>query len=167
MSNVSRHMKTRALAAADASAVAELWLVGAQESAAVDSAFLPRVSVSEYSASLTEELLSGAVVGWGCYSVEGSLMGYLTARLSEASAEFVPSKYLYLLDLDVRSSARRQGVASELVRAARRFSLESGVGSLEVSWLLADARATAFWHKQGFIQYLARARSAVEVEAPQ
>ena len=159
-------MKTRALASADASAVAEVWLAGAHESAAVDGAFRPRVSVSEYGASLAEEFASGAIVGWGCFSAEGSLLGYLTARASEASREFVPAKYLYLLDLDVRSSARRQGIASELVRTARLFAAASGLASVEVSWLIADARATAFWRARGFVQYLARARSAVAVEAP-
>jgi len=159
-------MDTRTLVAADAIAVAELWLAGAHESGVVDATFRPRVSVAEYGSTLREEFTSGTIVGWGRFSPSNELLGYLTARVSEASLEFLPAKYLYLLDLDVRPIARRRGIGSALVQVARLFAKERSLESIEVSWLLADARATAFWRRQGFAQYLARARSAAVVESP-
>lgn len=160
-------MRTRVLVITDAGAVAQLWLAGAQESATVEPAFEPRVSASEYCACLTEEFKSGAIVGWGCFSEDDELLGYLTASMSDASPEFVRPRYLYLLDLDVCSSARRRGIGSELVHAARRFAADNGLASIEVNWLSADARAGAFWRAQGFTQYLSRARSTVAGVAPQ
>ena len=155
-------MEFRVLTTADASAVADLWLPGARESAAVNSVFQPSASVAQYSASLTQELSSQAIAGWGAFS-EGVLLGYLTARVSDADPAFVSGKYLYLLDLDVRSDARRQGIASALVRMARSFAADGGISSIEVSWLVQDANAAAFWRSQGFSQYLARGRVLVGV----
>lgn len=106
------------------------------------------------------------MVGWGCFAAEGVLPGYPTAQVSEASREFVPARYLYLLDLVVRAGARRQVVASEVVCRARLFAGSRGLAAVKASWLVADASEAAFWRVQGFCQYLARARTKVMAEAP-
>lgn len=154
-------METRDLSPTDADAVAELWLAGAQESAIVDSALQPGVSLAQHSALLTQKLDSRAVIGWGAFSAESKLQGYLTARIAEAEPVFVKDTYLYLLDLDVRADARRQGIASALVRMARSFAANNGISSIEVNWLIHDGTASVFWSNQGFSQYLARARVVV------
>lgn len=152
-------MFTRALVPADANSVAALWIAGALESSAIEPAFRPRVSVAEYAPTVKAELKTEAIVGWGAFMAEeGGLLGYLTARPTDPSPEFRQAKFLYLLDLDVRQDARRRGIASQLVALARVFAKERGLGSIEVSWLSSDERATAFWRSQGFAPYLARGR---------
>ncbi|MCW5658416.1 MAG: GNAT family N-acetyltransferase [Burkholderiaceae bacterium] len=156
-------MNIRALAAADAMHIAELWHAGALESAAADQAFRPRVTLAEYGASLQIELNTGAVFGWGAFSAEGTLHGYLTAKVVPPSPDFEQAESLYLLDLDVRPHMRRQGIATALVRSAQRYAHMNGITSLEVGWLATDARSTAFWRKQGCVPYFTRARLSPSV----
>jgi ribosomal protein S18 acetylase RimI-like enzyme len=118
------------------------------------------MSVAEYAESVGAELEAKAIVGWGAFGPSNALLGYLTARLVQPSAEFQQTSHLYILDLDVRPQSRRQGVGTRLVQVARSHTSGSGVASVEVGWLAADARASAFWRKQGFVPYLARARSS-------
>src|ERR1035438_605784 len=114
-------MQVASLEPRDAAAVAELWLAGALESSAADSSFAPRQSPAECAASVESDLASGAYFGWGVFEAsERHLFGYLTARVEKPSEVFTRSKSLYLLDLDVRPSARRQGLATSLVATARR-----------------------------------------------
>lgn len=154
-------MKTRLLEPSDASAIAALWRAGALEGAATEPSFHPRVTVAEYAVSVSAELASGAILGWGAFAAESNLLlGYLTARAMEPRPEVEEGKFLDLLDLDVRSDSRRQGVGSRLVALARRFASEQGLGTIEVSWLSSDQVASAFWRSQGFTQFLARARSS-------
>ena len=154
-------MNTRALEPADAHAVAALWTAGAIEAAAIDPAFHPRLTVAEYGASLEAELKAGAILGWGAFAVvDNTLLGYLTARPNEPSREFEQPGFLYLLDLDIRPDQRRLGIGSRLVSLARLFARAHGLGSVEVSWLSSDPRASAFWRSQGFAPYLARARGS-------
>jgi ribosomal protein S18 acetylase RimI-like enzyme len=157
-------VRVRALASSDAIAVAQLWLAGAHESAAIDQAFSPRMSAAHYAASISAELEAKAILGWGALSATSALLGYITARLVEPSVEFQQPSYMYILDLDVQSESRRQGIGTRLVQAARSHCSASGVASVEVGWLSADARASAFWRKQGFVQYFARARGSASLQ---
>ena len=152
-------MKLRKLESIDAHGVAALWHAGATESARTDPAFSPRLSQEAYSASVATDLSEGAYLGWGVFSeAPQSLLAYITARVTLASAEFNQSSFLYILDLDVHRDARRVGLGTKLVAAARQFAQSEGLGGVEVSWLSADPTATAFWQRQGFTQYIARGR---------
>lgn len=157
-------MHVRALTSADAIAVAGLWLAGAHESAAIDQAFSPRMSAAEYAAAIGAELEAKAVLGWGAFSAGSALLGYITARLVEQSAEFQQPSHMYILDLDVQSESRRQGVGTRLVQAVLSHCSASGAASVEVGWLSADARASGFWRKQGFIPYFSRARGSASLQ---
>lgn len=152
-------MKLRPLQATDALAIAALWLAGATESAGTDKAFLPRVSLQEYAASVAMELKGGTCLGWGLFAeAPERLLAYLTARVTDPSPEFIQARFLYLLDLDVDHEARRQGLGARLVAAAKTYAQTEQLATVEVSWLSADPRASAFWRSQGFSAYLARAR---------
>jgi GNAT superfamily N-acetyltransferase len=152
-------MKLRRLELIDAPGVAALWHAGAIESARTDPAFSPRISQEVYSTSVAGDLSEGAYLGWGVFSeAPQTLLAYLTARVTPASAEFNQLSFLYILDLDVHREARRIGLGTKLVSAARQFAQSEGLGGVEVSWLSADPTAKAFWQRQGFTQYIARAR---------
>ena len=152
-------MRLRRLEPIDASGIAALWHAGATESAQADPAFLPRLSPEAYTASVASDLAEGSYLGWGVVGESPhSLIAYLTARVTPASAEFNQSSFLYILDLDVHREARRTGLGTRLVAAAKAFARSQGLGGVEVSWLSADPTASAFWRSQGFAQYIARAR---------
>jgi len=152
-------METVELQASHAAAAASLWLLGMRENAIADESFAPRMSASQFAAVLAEQLASRTLFGWGIVSgSEQGLAGYLTAEVKEAAPELGSGRYLYLLDLDVSRDERRKGLGTRLVEAARRHAELSGLSRVEVSWVSADAQAAAFWHRQGFKQYLSRAR---------
>jgi ribosomal protein S18 acetylase RimI-like enzyme len=160
--SASSVMQVRRLALTDAPDIAALWHAGAAESARADPAFSPSVSPEVYCATVAADLAAGNYIGWGMFSQDPErLWGYLTARVMLASTEFNQSSFLYILDLDVHHEARRQGLGTKLVAAARAFAQSEHLRSVEVSWLSADAAAAAFWQRQGFTQYLARARCHV------
>jgi GNAT superfamily N-acetyltransferase len=159
-------VKTRPLTAADAPSIAELWLAGMHESAAVDPTFRPRVSCAAYAVSLAQVFSAGQQVGWGAFDAHETLLGYLTANVVEANPEFEQARHLFLLDLDIHSAWRRQGIGSELVRLARAHATQQGIATVEVGWLLADPRSTAFWRHQGFAPYFMRGRSVAVVGHP-
>jgi len=150
----------RLLQPPDASEVAALWHAGAKESASVDPSFFPRVSLEEYAAFLANDFSQGSCIGWGVFAKEPQcLLAYLTARVMVPDPEFKQTRFLYLLDLDVHREARRHGLGARLVAAAKAYARTENLASIEVSWLTSDPRASAFWQKQGFRQFLARARS--------
>ncbi len=145
-----------------ASAVASLWLSGVRENALAERAYLPAVSQEEYAATIVARLANGSIFGWAVVLPSPSrLVAYLTAELKESAPEFVQRKYLNLLDLDVHQAERRNGYGTSLVQAARRHSKKAGLSSIEVNWVTADVQASAFWQRQGFSQYLSRARLSV------
>jgi GNAT superfamily N-acetyltransferase len=162
----SRFVKTRPLTAADAPSIAELWLAGMHESASVDPTFRPRVSCAEYAVSLAQAFSAGQQVGWGAFDARETLLGYLTANVVEANPEFEQARHLFLLDLDIRSARRRQGIGSALVQLARSHATQQGIATVEVGWLLPDPRSTAFWRHQGFAPYFVRGRSFAVVGQP-
>ncbi len=129
------------------------------ESAAVDPTFRPRMSCAEYAVSLAQALSAGRQVGWGAFDAQETLLGYLTANVVEANPEFEQARNLFLLDLDIHSAWRRQGIGSALVQWARAHATQQGIPTVEVGWLLADPRSTAFWRSQGFAPYVVRGRS--------
>ena len=107
------------------------------------------------------ELSENAYFGWGLFTSSGrSLLCYLTAPVKKASKVFRRDALLQLLDLDVRFSARRQGLGTGLVEAACAHATSAGVLRVEVGWPSADPRASsAFGRAQGFSQYIARGAS--------
>ena len=150
-------MQVALLEPRDAPAVAALWLAGAAESAVWDSSFVPSKSVAECISSVEADLSSNAYFGWGVFeSSSRLLLGYLTARTECPSEVFRRGSMLQLLDLDVHVSARRNGVGTRLLAAARSHAESAGIERIEVGWLSADPQASAFWRAQGFSQYLAR-----------
>ncbi|MCA3228190.1 MAG: GNAT family N-acetyltransferase [Burkholderiales bacterium] len=156
-------MQTRTLDPTDAESIAKLWIAGATESAATDSAFTPTIGQIDYARSVRDDLADKSMFGWGMFSQSnGTLLGYLTARASTPSAEFVQSKLLFLLDLDVDVKARRMGIASKLVQCARTHAAHFGFATVEVGWLSQDPVASSFWRSQGFVPYLSKARVQIK-----
>ncbi len=153
-------IEIRPLRAEDAPAVAALWMDGARDSAAVDPSYTPGVTAERYARTVAEELGSGQCLGWGAFAPGAvpRLLAYLTAQVAVAGPEFRPRRFLYLLDLDVDRTVRRQALGSRLVAAAQAHARAQGLDEIEVSWLMADARAAAFWQRQGFQPFLARGR---------
>ena len=150
-------MTIRLLIPNDAKAIAVLWHAGATESGAVDRAFLPRLSQQDYTKVVREELESGAIFGWCALSAdELSIVAYLTAELVKESVEWQMESYLYVIDVDVDSSARRQGHATRLLTKAAAHARALGLRRVELSWLANDKRATEVWSRLGFRSYLHR-----------
>jgi GNAT superfamily N-acetyltransferase len=155
-------MRLSALEPCDAAGIAALWLAGAAESAMRDRSFAPRQSEEEAATAITAALRDGSYYGWGLFLDEPhELVAYLTVRVEGPSEDFDRPSFLYLLDLDVHHRARRQGLGTRLVEAAKNDARTKGIDTVEVGWLLADPVAAAFWSRQGFGQYLARARLAI------
>lgn len=155
-------MQLARLETRDASAMAELWLAGAAESGATDPSFLPRQTLAECAASIEADLANKVYFGWGVFEASTrGLLAYLTARIEEPSKAFQRDASLYLLDLDVKRLARRQGFGTGLVAAAKRYAEERSIERVEVGWLAADPQASAFWLAQGFCPYLARAQVCI------
>lgn len=149
----------RPLRAEDATGIAALWMSGAHESAEVDGTYAPGVSPEGYARLVADELRSGQCIGWGAFATEPvRLLAYLTAQVAVAGPEFQPRRYLCLLDLDVGRDARRRALGSRLVAAALAHARAHGLAEVEVNWLSADQRASAFWLRQGFEPFMARGR---------
>jgi GNAT superfamily N-acetyltransferase len=155
------HLDLRRLSAADAVQMATLWVQGAEESAQADEAYRPRMDAPGYSQGLAVDLAGHRIKAWGIFSPGQTLLAYLTAEVTWPEPEFVQTPALRLLDLDVHPTARRQGLATRLLKAARELARSEGLASLEVSWLTQDARADAFWRSQGFGPFLQTARSTL------
>ena len=154
------------LQSSHASEVASLWFSGVKENALAEESYVPRFSQDQYAARIAAQLESGAILGWGIVLPSSLRMAaYLTAELKESAPEFARRKFLYLNDLDVHHGERRKGLATILVETAKRYAQESGLSSIEVSWASADVQASAFWHAQGFGQYLSRGRLSAKVFA--
>lgn len=155
-------MTLRRLNPDDAPAVTKLWHAGALDSASADAHFHPATSPEAYAQAVASDLRMGKVLGWAAVdATEGSVLAYLTAEIREPAPDFEQARYLYLLDLDVGREHRRKGFGAKLVAEARAFAVQEGLATIEVAWLVEDARASAFWARQGFAPYLARARAAV------
>lgn len=156
-------MHLRLLETADAQQIAGLWLMGAAESGKTEAAYLPQVSQQAYTAIIADQLASQACIGWGFFdTATASLLAYLTAKIRLPEPEFAQIPSLALLDLDVHPQQRRRGLGAQLVATARSYTTEQKLSSIEVNWLSEDAQASAFWHSQGFKQFLVRGRIRLE-----
>jgi len=150
-------MLTRALSPNDSDAIASLWFAGALESANSDPLFAPRISAPDYAVKIGAELESKAIFGWGAtQSAGGSLLGYLTAKITDPSPEWRQDRCLYILDVDVHRDHRRQGLARLLIANATTYAQGLGIGRMELSWLASDPHADAVWRQLGFRPYLHR-----------
>ena len=154
-------MKTIVLQPGHAPGMAALWRVGVSENAVAEKSFTPAMSEEDFAAMVAGQLVSGALFGWAITSPTGDLLAYLTAEVKVSAPESGSAPYLYLMDLDVSRAERRKGLATALVAQARGHAANQGLACLEVSWVSKDPQASAFWHSQGFTQYLSRARANV------
>ncbi len=149
----------RSLQSTDGPEIARLWLDGILESAVEDASFRPLRTLDEYAESLAAEFASGDSIGWGVVAdATQEMVAYLMAGITPANTDLDQPAFLYLQELDVGRAHRRRGLGAQLVVTAKEFAREQRLESVEVSWISTDARATAFWLKQGFIQCVARAR---------
>lgn len=156
-------MYLRPLETADAPQIAGLWLTGAAESAKTEAAYLPQVSQQAYAQIIADELAAQTCLGWGVFdTATTNLFAYLTAKIYLPEPEFAQTPCLYLQDLDVHPQQRRRGLGAQLVAAARSYAIEQKLGSIEVNWLSEDVQASAFWHSQGFKQFLVRGRCRLQ-----
>jgi len=150
-------MEIRALSPDDASQIAALWHEGATESGAVDSSFLPRLSISKYAELIRTALEGGDTFGWCVFSANGhSMVAYLTAEIIPANVEWKMEPYLYVLDVDVTFRARRQGHATRLLRTAISHAKAIDLQRIELSWLARDKRSAEVWRRLGFQPYYYR-----------
>jgi GNAT superfamily N-acetyltransferase len=85
-------------------------------------------------------------------TLEGALAGVLYMGMQQASrAPIVRAARVAVIDaLVVRPSARRQGIGSRLVRAARRWADDRGATRTELSVYEFNEGARAFWIGVGF-----------------
>ena len=150
-------MFMRALSPSDSGAVASLWFAGALESANSDPRFAPRIGAPDYALKIGAELESKAIFGWGTSeSAGGTLIGYLTAKITDPSPDWRMDGCLYVLDVDVHRDHRRQGLARLLIANATTYAQGLGIGRMELSWLASDPHADAVWRQLGFRPYLHR-----------
>lgn len=149
----------RTLQATDAPEIARIWLEGILETAVDDPSFRPLRSLSEYAESLAAEFDAGTSIGWGVFAdATPEMIAYLMADITPANADLDQPAFLYLQELDVAREHRRHGLGAQLVATAKAFAREQQLTSVEVNWVTTDPRATTFWLKQGFVQYVARGR---------
>ncbi len=148
-------MKLRAVAPSDAHQMARLWHENAMESVAINPRFRPRISVDAYAARVEAELASREIIGWGVVTQpDDALVAYLTAEIVAPSAKWEQDGFLSVLDVDVRSTERRRGHATSLLRLAIGHARTLGLKRVELSWLASDACSSAVWSKLGFRPYL-------------
>lgn len=149
----------QALNPSHALAIAELWAVGASESANAEQLFTPAISNESHAQLIAQQLAQQARLAWGVLNAEGELLAYITASLHEAESKYAAERYLKIHDLDVAATARRLGLGRQLVQLVRDYVQSENLQAIEVSWILKDQVADAFWRSQGFVPFLQTARS--------
>jgi len=96
---------------------------------------------AQWSRTDYEEFANGAAP---CFVAENEsrVVGFLFARKAADEME--------ILNLAVEPAARRQGVASRLLREVMNWGAKNGIGSTYIEVRAANAAARAFYVKHGF-----------------
>lgn len=94
--------------------------------------------------------------------VDKRIVGYATilTGLEVDDIDEVKYSYAQIGDLAVTAQARRQGIASQLISACERFSIEAGMKWLRISVLARNQPAVKLYRSQGFSDHL------IELEKP-
>ncbi|MDT8320266.1 MAG: GNAT family N-acetyltransferase [Xanthomonadales bacterium] len=95
-----------------------------------------------------QRLKNGESVVFTARNNDGELLGFTQLYLSFCSVEMAELVYLY--DLYVAPSARRQGVARALMEAARQFAEDRGAGALKLETAIDNRPAQALYEDLGW-----------------
>jgi len=83
---------------------------------------------------------------------EGEAVGFLCAKVERPGPIFVPRPWLHIMDLYVRPSYRRRGVARALMEAALGWAREQGLESADLS-VYSTNPARRLYEDLGFVPY--------------
>jgi GNAT superfamily N-acetyltransferase len=83
-------------------------------------------------------------------SVDGAVAGFLSIRVEPDNPVIMAAPTATIGDLWVEPASRRRRVGQTLVSVARTTAREAGYARLSLGTLVRDARAVAFWTRQGF-----------------
>lgn len=154
-------MVPRAATPDDASAVAQLWLEATTEVAEYESIYTPNISHAELTERLTKELSEEVKRAYVVYAGD-TLAAYVTFCAKDEAPIFVPRRYLYIIDLDVRAEFRQRGLSRLLMNEVEAYAQAQGIKRTELSVALADPRARAVWERHGFEPHLLVMHKEVE-----
>ncbi|PWL62741.1 GNAT family N-acetyltransferase [Merdimmobilis hominis] len=110
--------------------------------------FQPTDQNQEFLEKILEHDLSALLVAKEGEEVLGLVL--LTEMHTAPYDCLVPHTYGYLMDLVVESSQRGQGIGTQLIRAARRWSEKRGHAYLELGVLNSNLRAAELYEREGF-----------------
>lgn len=110
--------------------------------------FQPVEQNQEFLEKILEHDLSALLVAKEGEEVLGLVL--LTEMHTAPYDCLVPHTYGYLMDLVVESSQRSQGIGTQLIRAARRWSEKRGHAYLELGVLNSNLRAAELYEQEGF-----------------
>src|SRR6056297_1324624 len=95
-----------------------------------------------------QRLKNGESVVFAARHDAGELLGFTQLYPSFCSVEM--KELIYLYDLYVAQTARRQGVARALMDAARQFAEERGASALKLETAIDNHPAQALYEKLGW-----------------
>ena len=138
----------------DLDRVAALWTLITRHHEPLDPAFRMREGVEGELRELLRAIARDPDSEIFVYEEGGDLPGMLIVRIDRAPPIMAEVERAEITDLGVRPGARRQGVATLLLREALRWIRASGVHRVEVQVAHANPEGQAFWRSQGFGDFM-------------
>jgi ribosomal protein S18 acetylase RimI-like enzyme len=84
----------------------------------------------------------------------GQIVGYAVGRISTLPGFFERQRRGYIHDVVVRETFRRRGIGRRLTEAVLEWMREAGVPMVELTVVVRNQEAVAFWERLGFSTYM-------------
>ncbi len=145
--------KIRQATLEDVPAIAKLWFENTHEVAKLEPIYTPSINPDEASLRLEHDFNSGTKSAFVAY--QGTdFAGYVTYKIDEEDSAFNPRRFIYLIDVDVATAYREQGLSYKLLAEVEAYARMQGIMRLELSVMTADNRAKEVWQRHGFRPHL-------------
>ena len=143
---------------ADSAALYGLWQTLRAYNASTEPRISPvPVSQEEFALAVSQVVRRDSSAGFVACADDQRLVGFVSGGLEVNQPDRLPERFATIGYLFVEPSARRQGIAGQLVAAMVEWArTRPDVSHMEMSVLAADAEAAAFWRSVGFSPFIER-----------